>query len=165
VRARTNGFRARGNVTHCAGGKVRYDITMKLHHALLPFVALFTSALAADAPKISATEAARRIAAGDAVLVDCREPGELKESGIAAPATSLPKSDFDGDKAAWNEFLARNRGKEVIIYCRSGARSGVIANALNEKGVKAANAGGLKDWTAAGLPTRAVDAPPAKAKP
>ena len=165
LRARASGVRARRNVTHCFGGKVRYDTTMKLHHALLPFVALLTSALAADAPKISATEAAKRVAAGEAVLVDCREPGELKETGVAAPATSLPKSDFDGDKAAWNEFLARNRGKEIIVYCRSGARSGVIAKALNEKGVKAANAGGLKDWTAAGLPTRSVDAPPAKAKP
>src|SRR5688572_7645660 len=107
---------------------------MKLHRILLPFVALLNSALAADAPKVSATEAAKRVAAGDAVLVDCREPGELKETGVAAPATSLPKSDFDGDKTAWNEFLARNRGKEIIVYCRTGARSALIARDLNEKG-------------------------------
>jgi rhodanese-related sulfurtransferase len=138
---------------------------MKLRRLLLPFVTLLSSALAADVSKVSAPEAAKRVAAGDAVLVDCREAGEVKQTGVAAPATLLPKSDFDGDKVAWNEFLARNRGKEIIIYCRSGSRSEMIAKALVATGVKASNAGGLKDWTAAGLPTRPADAPSAKVKP
>ncbi|MEY4938533.1 MAG: inner membrane protein YgaP [Verrucomicrobiota bacterium] len=126
-------------------------------------VALFslfatTFALAADAPKINVTEASRLVAEGKAVLVDVREPAEWAEGGVAKPAVLLPKSDFDGDQKQWKQFLATNGDKQVILYCRSGARSGSVAAALAEKGVKVANAGGLKDWTKAGLPVRKVDA-------
>jgi rhodanese-related sulfurtransferase len=38
----------------------------------------------------------------------------------------------------------------------------VLGSALQEKGVKVANVGGLKDWTDAGLPTRKVDDKSAK---
>lgn len=120
--------------------------------------------LAADAPKIAPKDAAKLVAEGKAVLVDCREPAEWSENGVAAPAVLLPKSDFDGDQKQWKEFLAKNKGKQVILYCRGGGRAGAVASALAEKGVAAANAGGLKDWTAAGLPTRPADAQPDSAK-
>lgn len=118
-----------------------------------------TAAFAAEtaAPKISAAEAAKLVESGKAVLVDCREPAEWKETGVAQPAVLLPKSDFDADQKQWKEFLAKNKGKQVIVYCRSGGRAGTIAAALNKQGVSAANAGGLKDWSSAGLPTRKVD--------
>lgn len=139
---------------------------MKLFRFLLPLAGLFFAAAltAADAPKISAQDAAKLVAEGKAVLVDCREPAEAKETGVAAPAVLLPKSDFDGDQTLWKDFLAKNAGKQVLVYCRSGSRSNAVAGALAAKGVKAANIGGLRDWTGAGLPTRAADAPPAPAK-
>ena len=130
---------------------------MKLPRALVAFSTLSAVAFAAEAPKISASEAARLTAEGKAILVDCREPKEWKETGVAAPAVLLPKSDFDGDQKQWKEFLARNADKQILVYCRTGRRSGNVANALAAKGIKAANAGGLKDWTEAGLPTRTVD--------
>ena len=40
---------------------------------------------------------------------------------------------------------------------RSGKRAGTIGAALTEKGVKVANAGGMKDWTEAGLPVRRLE--------
>ena len=132
---------------------------MKLFSALLPLLAFAVSALAAEAPKIAPKDAAKLVADGKAVLVDCREPAEWAEHGVAAPAVLLPKSDFDGDQAKWKAFLEKNKGKQIIVYCRSGGRAGTVAAALGEKGLNAANAGGLKDWTAAGLPTRAADAP------
>lgn len=119
------------------------------------------TASAADAPKISPKDAARLVAEGKAVLVDCREPAEWKESGVAAPAVLLSKSDFDGEQKQWKDFLAKNAGKQVLVYCRSGNRSGTVAAALAAKGINAANVGGLKGWTDAGLPVRAADAPPA----
>jgi rhodanese-related sulfurtransferase len=118
------------------------------------------TAIAADAPRIAPKEAARLVAEGKAVLVDCREPKEWTETGVAAPAELLAKSDFDADRKQWDAFLEKNRGKQVLVYCRTGRRSGIIANALAEKGIPAANAGGLKEWTDAGLPTRAVPADP-----
>ncbi len=112
---------------------------------------------AAAAPKIAPAEAAKLVASGKAVLVDCREPAEWKDSGVAKPAVLLPKSDFDGEQKQWKEFLAQNKGKQIIVYCRTGSRSGAVASALAKQGVNTANAGGLKDWTAAGLPTRKVE--------
>jgi rhodanese-related sulfurtransferase len=135
---------------------------MKLSALLATLTALLfgLTLSAADAPKISPKDAARLVAEGKAVLVDCREPAEWKETGVAAPAVLLSKSDFDGEQKQWKDFLAKNAGKQVLVYCRSGNRSGAVAAALAAKGVNAANAGNLPGWTDAGLPTRAADVPP-----
>ena len=118
-------------------------------------VLLVVPALWAAVPAVNPAEAAKRVAAGTAVLVDVREPSEWAETGVAAPATLLPKSEFDeGQIGEWKEFLAHVGDKEVILYCRSGRRSGVVASVLAEKGFKVANAGGFKDWQSAALPTR-----------
>jgi rhodanese-related sulfurtransferase len=87
--------------------------------------------------------------------VDVREPTEWAETGVAAPAVLLPKSEFDaGLIGAWKDFLAKTGHKQIILYCRSGKRAGVVAEALAQQGHPVANAGGFKDWQAAGLPVR-----------
>ncbi len=113
-------------------------------------------AFAQDAAK-EAPALAKLVADGKAVLVDVREPAEWAATGVAAPAVLLAKSDFDGAQKEWKPFLEKNAGKEIILYCRSGHRAGVIGAALADKGVKVANAGGLKDWTDAGLPVRKIE--------
>lgn len=112
--------------------------------------------IAADIPKISPSDAAKRVAEGKAVLVDVREPKEWEETGVAEPAKLLPKSDFDGEQKDWKTFLENVGDKEVVLYCRSGKRAGTIAEALANKGLTVSNAGGFKDWAEAGLPTRTV---------
>ena len=122
---------------------------------LLLAVSFFSSLLAADVASIAPAEAAKLVAEGKAVLVDVREPSEWAESGVAAPAALLAKSEFDaGLIGEWKDFLAKNGDKQIITYCRSGKRSGTVAAALAAKGHKVANAGGFKDWQAEGLPTR-----------
>jgi rhodanese-related sulfurtransferase len=122
---------------------------------VLALLSLFPSLFAANVASITPAEAAKLVADGKAVLVDVREPSEWAESGVAAPAVLLPKSEFDaGQIGEWKDFLARTEDKEIIVYCRSGKRSGAVAAALAEKGRKVANAGGFKDWQAAGLPVR-----------
>ena len=119
---------------------------------------------AANVPSVSPAEAAKLVAAGTAVLVDVREPAEWAESGVALPAVLLAKSEFDAALAGdWKPFLEKSRGKEIILYCRSGRRSGAVAAALAAQGYRVANAGGFKDWQAAGLPVRRVP-PPAGGK-
>jgi rhodanese-related sulfurtransferase len=129
---------------------------MRLRSLLFALLASATLAVAADAPKISPADAAKRVAAGTAVLVDVREPSEWADTGVAAPAVLLAKSDFDGAQQEWKPFLEKNAGKEIILYCRSGRRSGIVAAALSDKGLKVANAGGFKDWADAGLPVRKI---------
>lgn len=129
-----------------------------MRYSLLFLLLGFSAALAAEVATITAPEAARLVAAGKAVLVDVREPAEWAETGVAAPAVLLAKSDFDGAQKDWKPFLEKHAGQEIILYCRSGNRSGKVAAVLAEKGLKVANAGSLKDWQAAGLPTRAAPA-------
>ncbi len=133
---------------------------MKLNSVLASLLASASLALAAEVQKITPADAAKLVAAGKAVLVDVREPAEWAETGVAKPAVLLAKSDFDGEQKQWKDFLAKNGDKQVILYCRTGRRSGIIAAALAEKGVKAANAGGMKEWADAGLPVRQVEKKP-----
>ena len=130
---------------------------MKLRLLLTALFASVVTAFAAEAPKIEPAAAAKLVAEGKAVLVDCREPAEWADTGVVEGAALLAKSDFDGAQTDWKAFLEKNAGKEIIIYCRSGGRAGTVAAALAEKGVKTANAGGFKAWAAAGQPTRKVE--------
>ncbi|MDI1337099.1 MAG: rhodanese-like domain-containing protein [Lacunisphaera sp.] len=134
-----------------------------MRRLLTLFSLSFITALAADVPPVTPVAAAKLVAAGTAVLVDVREPAEWAETGVAAPAVLLPKSAFDADQAGdWKPFLEKSRGKEIILYCRSGRRSAAVAAVLATQGFTVANAGGFKDWQAAGLPVRPVTPPPPK---
>jgi len=104
-------------------------------------------------PRVSATEAQARVKAGTAVLVDVREPGEWR-AGVAAPASLLPMSDYRGARKQWAGFLRNNKDKELILYCASGMRSGMLAMSLKKEGFKVANLGGFGAWAGAGLPVR-----------
>ena len=122
---------------------------------LLLLALLLPLAAFAEVASISPAEAAKLVAAGKAVLVDVREPSEWAESGVAAPAVLLPKSEFDaGQIGEWKDFLAKTGDKQIILYCRSGKRAGVVAAELAKQGHPVANAGGFKDWQGAGLPVR-----------
>ena len=125
---------------------------MKSNTVLSCLLSTLALASCAEVERISPAEAAKRVATGNAVLVDVREPAEWKESGVAKPAVLLAKSDFDGARAQWKPFLEKNSTKEIILYCRSGNRSAIVAAELAAEGAKVANAGGFKDWVAAGLP-------------
>lgn len=117
-------------------------------------LALFVvSIYAADAGYLKPEEAANRVAAGTAVLVDVREPAEWA-GGVVASAALLPLSDLRGDRKAWKPFLEANQGKEIILYCRTGNRSGQAAALLSAEGKKTANAGAFSAWEAAGQPVR-----------
>ena len=130
---------------------------MKFPSVFAAFVATAALAVAAEVPNIAPAEAAKLVNAGKAVLVDVREPAEWADTGVAAPAVLLPKSDFDGQQRQWKDFLRNVGDKQVIVYCRTGRRSGAVGEKLRAKGLNVANAGGFDDWAKAGLPTRKVD--------
>lgn len=124
---------------------------------LLALVFLLSSGCARSAERITAQQAAALIEQGQAVLVDVREPAEWKQTGVAAPAELLAKSDFDGARRAWAPFLERHgKDKTLLLICRSGRRSGIVADALAAEGYKTLNVGAFSDWAAAGLPVRPV---------
>ncbi len=100
-------------------------------------------------------EAAELVSSGRAVLVDVREPNEWAD-GVAGPAHLLALSDLKGARDTWTEFLAKHRDRELILYCRSGGRSGSAAALLAAEGFRVANCGGFSSWQAAGLPIRQI---------
>ena len=107
-------------------------------------------AAAPEVPRLSPAEAVQRVAAGTAVLVDVRESDEWAQTGIVVGAIPLALSDLRGERRDWKPFLAANKDRELILYCRTGNRSGQAARLLAAEGYRTANAGGLRDWLAAG---------------
>jgi rhodanese-related sulfurtransferase len=99
-------------------------------------------------------EAKALVDAGNAVIVDVREANELAESGIVEGAIFMPTSEMDDDFPRWVEFKKNlPKDKRILLYCRSGTRSGRVTEFLKEAGFDAANMGGFAGWKAAGLPT------------
>jgi phage shock protein E len=73
--------------------------------------------------------AAQSIAAAGAVVVDVRTPGEF-EAGHAKGAINIP---FDQIAARAGELP---KDKPVVLYCRTGRRSGIAAGELQKLGFR-----------------------------
>ncbi|MHB8657219.1 MAG: rhodanese-like domain-containing protein [Solirubrobacteraceae bacterium] len=83
---------------------------------------------------------------GEIQLIDVREAAEFDAGRI--PAGRLIELVVLGEQAA-----SIDRGRPVIFYCRSGARSAMAAQAFRRAGFDAHNmAGGLLEWARQGLP-------------
>lgn len=90
-----------------------------------------------------------------AILVDVREAEELKETGIADGAIWMPTSKISENHADWIAFKKNlKKDQQVILYCRSGARSGRIAGMLSAEGFNTANMGTFQSWADAKNPVK-----------
>lgn len=118
---------------------------------LLVGAALFIAQRALAGEILAPDEAAKRVAAGTAVLIDVREPSEWTD-GVVKGALLLPLSDLRGDRAQWRPALAAHGDKELILYCRSGNRSAIAAGILAKEKLRVANAGAFSAWKTAGQP-------------
>jgi sulfur-carrier protein adenylyltransferase/sulfurtransferase len=93
-------------------------------------------------PQITVQELKRRIDAGEDVqLIDVREPYEFQIAQIGGKL--IPQNDVP------QRLAEIDRNREVIVHCRSGARSQRIAEFLVQSGyLKVANlAGGILAWS------------------
>lgn len=113
-----------------------------------------------SAPELSATEAARLLAATPAstttaastatpatvILLDVREPEEW-DAGHAPQAHSVPMSQLS------ERITELPHETQIICVCHLGGRSAAVSAALNRAGFDAVNlTGGMAAWQAAGLP-------------
>lgn len=104
-------------------------------------------------PGIEPSAAMDKVKSGGAVLVDVREPAEWT-GGVVEGALLLPLSDLKGPRTLWAVELEKAKGKELVVYCRSGNRSGIAAAILQKEGWTVWNAGGFSSWVKAGVPTK-----------
>lgn len=118
---------------------------------VIGMIALAVRQLIVSRPGIPLGDAKAALQAGTAVLIDLREPSEWT-SGVAKQAALLPFSDLRGERQQWRTFLEGNADKRLLLYCASGARSGLAAKRLRAEGIDAVNAGSLRDWDKVGWP-------------
>jgi rhodanese-related sulfurtransferase len=100
--------------------------------------------------EISPTEAAAKSKSGEAVIIDVREKDEWDEEHIPE-AIHMSRGTIELDI----EEKVPDSDAMVVCHCGGGGRSALAAENLQKMGYKNVRsmAGGLKAWTAAGLPT------------
>jgi rhodanese-related sulfurtransferase len=101
-------------------------------------------------PEVSASEAQQLIESG-AQLVDVRTDVEFAAGHIPG-ARHVPLADVQSEAAGLD------REKPLVVYCRSGERSGMAADAFAASGWDAHSIeGGLLQWAEDGLPLEPED--------
>jgi len=96
---------------------------------------------------IGVEEARRRLDAGEALLVDVREPDEWR-AGHVAGATHIPL----GTVASRASALPTDR--EILVICRTGNRSAMAQERLAQAGFTNVTniEGGMTAWVERGYP-------------
>jgi hydroxyacylglutathione hydrolase len=109
--------------------------------------------LTAITERVSAPLAAERLAAGAALAVDVRGPGERAHKFVAG-SVNIPLNHL-ADRA---RELPKDR--PLLVYCAGGYRSSIAASLLQQLGFTQVSeiAGGIAAWEAAKLP---IESPPA----
>jgi len=102
----------------------------------------------AEEPEVSPDEAHAALQAGEAVLIDVREPWEYEEQHIPG-ARLIPLGELPDRMAE----LPTDR--DTYVHCRMGGRSSGAVSYLRARGHPRVRnlRGGLEAWEAAGLPT------------
>ncbi|QHT63666.1 rhodanese-like domain-containing protein [Paenibacillus lycopersici] len=92
--------------------------------------------------EITPQEVEARLSQGERLyMVDVREPDEWA-AGHVAGAVHLPLSQLAGRRHELEP------GRELIVMCRGGGRSGLACELLSEHGFRVVNMkGGLIAWT------------------
>lgn len=93
---------------------------------------------------ITVEELKKRLDAGENIhLLDVREPAERAEFNIGG--THLPLAQV---QAMQTDAIDDWKNEEIVVYCRSGNRSGIASLVLEQLGFKNVNnlTGGMLAW-------------------
>jgi rhodanese-related sulfurtransferase len=121
-------------------------LTIAILSASMLFLPVVQGAVAAGLEPNAAVQLMNR---EKAVVIDVCEPAEFSAGHIAG-AKNIPLGDLEGKLAG----AVKNKTLPLILVCQSGARSGRALAAAKKLGFDNVQSlgGGLKAWTAAGLP-------------
>ncbi len=104
-------------------------------------------------PRLTPSEAQTLIDAGEALVIDVRDPAEVAASGKVAGAINVPRGMLEFRASPGTPYFDAhfNPTKSLILYCASGGRSALAAKTLKDMGYeKVFNLGAFKDWKEAG---------------
>lgn len=110
----------------------------------------------AEITSLSQEEAEAKVAAGEALFVDIRDPRELDREGRITGALHAPRGMLEfwiaPDSPYHKEALATE--KTLILFCASAWRSALSVKALLDMGVEniAEMEGGFSTWKKRGAP-------------
>ena len=111
----------------------------------------------ANVTALTPQEVADRVAGGDTVVVDLREPAEIEATGKIPGAVQAPRGmlEFFADPASPYHKAELDPSKPTILYCASGGRSALSAMTLKQLGYSdvAHLEGGIGAWKEAGNDT------------
>jgi rhodanese-related sulfurtransferase len=119
-------------------------------------VAELLAAARAGLPRLDPAEAVAELAAG-ARLVDIRPAWQRAAEGELEGALILERNHLEWrlDPGSASRVPAALPGQRWILVCSEGYTSSLAASVLRSLGIDAADlAGGVREWRAAGLPTR-----------
>ncbi len=124
--------------------------------AALALVAMFAFVAcgddgAAGAPgayTVKPAEAARMIDGGERTTIDVRTPAEFADAHVVGALNiDVDSADFE------SRIRELDPDEPYLVYCRSGNRSAVAADKMEDVGIMdIADAGGLADLARAGVP-------------
>ncbi len=105
---------------------------------------------------LSPDAVAAELAAGDAVLIDLREPEERVQNGAIPGAVHAPRGmlEFYADPASSYHRPEFDPNQRTILHCASGGRSALAADTLRSLGYRnvAHLEGGITAWKATEQP-------------
>jgi rhodanese-related sulfurtransferase len=103
--------------------------------------------------RLTVDEAKAKLEAGEAVMIDVREPDEYVEVH-AKGVRLIPVNTVIGEAKQIRDFSG---GKEVLFICKSGQRSALAAEFATAAGIDDITfynvEGGTTAWVKAGYPT------------
>jgi rhodanese-related sulfurtransferase len=106
---------------------------------------------------LSPDQVAAELEAGDAILVDVREPAELSEVGRIPGSVWVPRGmlEFRADPTSPHHHAGLEPDRRIILHSGSGRRSALAAATLDDMGYPrvAHLDGGITAWRQAGKPT------------
>ena len=104
-------------------------------------------------PKMPASEALERYRAGDAMIVDVRDPNEVQQTGSVKGALNVSRGmlEFRADPESPYHNPAFRKDTTILLHCASGGRSALAGKVLKDMGyTKVFNIGSFKELAEAG---------------
>jgi rhodanese-related sulfurtransferase len=126
---------------------------IKLISVALGIAIIFKMAFASNLDSISPADAYKLQQDKKAIIVDVREADEVKagkvKDALVIPMSIMNQSPIEFDKAVSTLPV----DKQIILYCHSGRRAGIVGEELLKRKFKVVNMKAFDAWKSAGLPT------------